>query len=182
MPKKYTGISYSSLLFYFSSGLAVAVEEQSLCAPDLLYSKPSSESAVLNESADTTSLFLRSDRAYTDVYIKLESLPQLSGDIDVIRRGYAWYNGLSQSQRDQQPSYLQYLCNVIDHCRVGAASQDQLDPLPIYVRITTNTEAALPVLFCTQQWGNHRCSSFTLCDCLIPPAHNGHLQLSDSSD
>lgn len=138
--KKYTGISYSSLLFYFSSGLAVAVEEQSLCAPDLLYSKPSSESAVLNESADTTSLFLRSDRAYTDVYIKLESLPQLSGGIDVIRRGYAWYNGLSQSQRDQQPSYLQYLCNVIDHCRVGAASQDQLDPLPIYVRITINTE------------------------------------------
>ncbi|EFO64037.1 Transcription regulatory protein SNF2 [Giardia lamblia P15] len=137
---KCTELSYSSLLLYFSSGLAAAVEEQSLHAPALLYNKSLAESTVLNESADATSLFLHSDRVYTDIYIKLKHLPQLSGDVDVIKRSYAWYNGLSQQQRDRQLSYLQYLCDIINHCQAGTASQDQLDPLPIYVRITVNTE------------------------------------------
>lgn len=171
---EHSGVAYSSLLFYFSSGMAIGVEEQSLSAPDLLYGKLSSENAVLNMSGGLSSLFLHPERIYIDIYIKLQSISQLSEDIDVIRRAYAWYNGLSEQHKQQNVpmSYSQYLCDVINHCQATAASQDQSDPLPLYVRITVNAER-LRYLYLSA----HNSGTTTDIVCLLHATVSFHLRI-----
>lgn len=135
-------VSYSILLFYFSSGLTINLEEQSLPAPDLLYSKLPPENFTINESIGPYHFLLNSKNTYENVYIKLQSIPQLADDIDMIQRRYVWYNNLSQQQRHGSsfPSYSQYLYSSIDNCQPLIVPQNQLDPLSIYVRITINID------------------------------------------